>query len=102
VKDLATTRKLKHFPVYLESELFQCEHLRKKVIDKIIIERKQDEDVDTDEEVLKTNKRDCLNDLKSSIDEYLSGNPYHLVRNLRSPSPFEASTSSKGSDGYFS
>lgn len=44
--------------------------IKKKIIDKIVIKREQDEDVDTDEEVLKSNKKDCLNDLKQSILEY--------------------------------
>jgi hypothetical protein len=57
--------------------------------------------------VLKGNKRDCLKDLRSSIDEYLNGNPYQLVRNMREKygPEEEASTSSKGSQdskGYFS
>lgn len=46
------------------------------MIDSVIIKRDQDEDVDTDEEVLKCNKRDCLKDLKEGIHEYTNGNPY--------------------------
>ena len=76
-------RQYKYFPVYDEEELFPDALIKKKVIEKIVIKREQDEDVDTDEEVLKCNKRDCLKDLKSSIEEYTNGNPYQLIRNLR-------------------
>ena len=53
--------------MYDELDLFPDALIKKKVIDKIVIKREQDEDVDTDEEVLKSNKRDCFKDLKQSI-----------------------------------
>ena len=76
IKNLSEVRQYKYFPVYDELDLFPDALIKAKVIDSVIIKRDQDEDVDTDEEVLKCNKRDCLKDLKDSIHEYTSGNPY--------------------------
>lgn len=76
LKKIDEVRQYKYFPVYDELDLFPDALIKKKVIDKIVIKREQDEDVETDEEVLKSNKRDCLKDLKTSIEEYSNGNPY--------------------------
>ena len=40
------------------------------VYDDNIIRRCQDEDVETDEEVLKANKKECFADLRKSIKEF--------------------------------
>jgi len=70
IKNLSEVRQYKYFPVYDECDLFPDASIKAKVIDSVIIKRDQDEDVDTDEEVLKCNKRDCLKDLKDSMHEY--------------------------------
>ena len=38
--------------------------------------------MDTDEETLKANKKHCINDLRKGINEFLSGNPQALIKNL--------------------
>ena len=76
LRQLKETRQFKTFDLYEEELLYPDPLTKKRVIDKVVIKRDQDEDVDTDEEVLKRNKKDCMLDLKKAIDEFTQGNPY--------------------------
>ena len=73
----------KEFKLYSDIDLYPDQEKFTEIIEKNHIPRDQDEDIDTDEEVLKLNKKQCFEDLKSGINDFLNGNPYYLIRNLR-------------------
>lgn len=80
-------RQKKHFPLFKESQLFE-EDKRREVLQNVKLPEhgeKVDDDVDTDEDVVKYHKKACLKELRVTLKAYLNGNPFEQVRNLRTP-----------------
>ena len=56
----------------------------KELLSKNLIEHKQDDDYDTDIDVVDDHVEMCLNDLRAAIEQFVSGeDPLKICRNLR-------------------
>lgn len=53
------------------------------MLEENLIYHDQDDDCETDEEIVENHVDMCLNELRERIDEFLNGNPLRLVRNIR-------------------
>lgn len=78
-------RRIKRaFPLYDDRDIFKTknkelyETLRSNLID-----HKQDDDYDTDEEVVIDHIDMCLEELKETIETFILGDPLKLCRNAR-------------------
>lgn len=73
------------FPLYKDSAVFKCKTKEmKELLSKNLIEHKQDDDYDTDLDVVDDHVEMCLNDLREAIEAFVSAeDPLKLCRNLR-------------------
>ena len=72
------------FPLYEDRQIFKtsnkaCYDLLKKNL----IEHKQDDDYDTDLDVVDDHVDMCLEELRETIDNFVNGDPLKLCRNAR-------------------
>ncbi len=79
-----SSRMKREFPLYKESQAFFDP---KKLIRKNqLIDRGQDDDIDTDDENVVEQKKLCMKDLRKAILDYCNrDNPFEIIRNIRDP-----------------
>ena len=53
------------------------------MLEKNLIEHKNDDDLDTDEEIVNDHIDLCINQLTDAINDFLTGEPLKLIRNIR-------------------
>ena len=74
----------KPFPLCRDRDVFKfATKSAFRMLEKNLIEHKNDDDLDTDEEIVDEHIDLCHKQLKDAIDEFLSGEPLKLVRNIR-------------------
>ena len=79
-------KRMRHpFPLYRDADIFKCKSKEMSdLLSKNLIEHKQDDDYDTDIDVVDDHVEMCLNDLRSAIEEFVAAeDPLKLCRNLR-------------------
>lgn len=77
-------RGRKCFPLYNERQVYDFNNKKAfKLIEDNLIDHKHDDDCDTDEEIVNDHIDLCMQQLKTSIEEFLKGEPLRLIRNLR-------------------
>lgn len=73
----------KPFRLYQEKGLFRDP---KRLIDTAeMADRGTDDDVASDDDIVDAAVKRCQRELRKEIREYLEGNPFEIVRNLRTP-----------------
>ena len=73
----AKTRMRKDFKLYKESDVFQLQTRKaKEVLGKELVDHGRDDDVETDEEIVKTQIKRCRKELRAEVKAYLAGNPF--------------------------
>jgi hypothetical protein len=68
-------KRIRHpFPLYRDADVFNCKTKEmNELLSKNLIEHKQDDDYDTDIDVVDDHVEMCLNDLRAAIEEFVSG-----------------------------
>jgi hypothetical protein len=73
----------KPFPLFKDSEIFRAGKKNSHILGKLI-EHKQDDDFDTDIEVVDDHVDMCFNELKETIEKFvIAEDPLKLCRNAR-------------------
>ena len=74
----------KPFALYNDRDIFKCKTKEcKDMLNDKLIEHKQDDDYDTDIDVVDNHVEMCLDELKNTIEEFINGDPLKLCRNAR-------------------
>lgn len=78
-------RMKRPFPIVNDADVYRnCTRDMKQLLSENLIEHKQDDDYDTDIDVVDDHVEMCLNDLREAIEEFVSApDPLKLCRNLR-------------------
>jgi len=77
-------RNRRAFPLYNDREIFKCATREcQELLDKNLIEHKQDDDYDTDIDVVDDHVDLCLAELRDTIYTFIKGDALKLCRNLR-------------------
>ena len=72
------------FPLYNDRDIFKCATKEcQELLDKNLIEHKQDDDYDTDIDVVDDHVDMCLAELRETIETFINGDPLKLCRNAR-------------------
>ena len=72
------------FPLYQDKDVFKTNN--KECYDMLrnnLIVHKQDDDYDTDQDVVDDHVDMCLSELKETIENFVNGDPLKLCRNAR-------------------
>jgi hypothetical protein len=70
------------FDCYKESKIFKGKKAR-MLIDTELPDNSADDDVQTEEDVVRESKASCLKDLKEAIKKFTEEDPLKTIRNIR-------------------
>lgn len=74
----------KAFPLYRDRDIFKTsDKERYNLLSRKLIEHKQDDDYDTDIDVVDDHVEMCLKELEETIENFVNGDPLKLCRNAR-------------------
>ena len=74
----------KPFRLYNDRAIFNCKSKEiGKMLEQNLIEHKQDDDVDSEAEIVEKHIEMCKDELKTRIQEFLDGDALKLCRNIR-------------------
>ena len=76
-------RAKKAFKLYQEKGLFRDP--RRLLATTEMVDRGTDDDVASDEDIVHAAVKKCQRELRAQIRNFLEGNPFELVRNIRTP-----------------